>query len=272
VLFRSVAGTRIFDNNNTGNLGNLVINLGCRSAGLYHLNGELFDVLIFSALNDSTTRSQILSYLRNKNSLRSDTTSYTKLVVDGHSLANGYGTDAYNLWTPAKLIQYHLPQLATSTSVAVPGQTVIAMESDAAAQVDPLCDSSTVLVVWIGANDMSLTPASMATALATLQTYCEDRITNNSCKIVLCTQGPQAYGAGDFAAYEAVRHDWNDSIRAAVGAGWAHAIADIAADATIGVDGSNVDRPEYWSDTTHYNDIGYGIASEIIVDAIVTLG
>ena len=144
------------------------------------------------------------------------------------------------------------------------------MAADAAVEVDPLvsrADGPAVLVVWEGTNDLAYgtdPPLDAAQAYRHLAAYCRAR-REAGYEVVLLTVLPRA-GSETFSA---ARNELNARLRE----GWprfADALADVAADPSIGPSGAELDE-RYYRDTVHLTPEGYGIVAGYVARAVEPL-
>ncbi len=196
------------------------------------------------------------------------------IVFDGDSMTFGTGAGPVGLAGPSNATY---PRLAadgitgaTVYNFGVGGQTVLAMTTDAAAQIDVLYDSSrlSIVAVFGGTNDLVNGAASAATVYSRIVTYCQARRAAGW-KVVVGTILPRS-SANAGAAFEADRQTVNTSIRTNW-ATFADALADVGADATIGAAGAETNTA-YYSDAIHPTTLGYEIVASYFRTAFTALG
>lgn len=234
--------------------------LGMDPGDNYPIYGTLSEVLIYNRALTDAEMDQVYSYVKKKYAMPTPT---KQVIFDGDSLTTGY----------ACLNHANFPGQTWGLlgsdwkiySVAVAGQTLANMQSDAAAEIDPLYDaglSKNVLVCWEGLLDV-YGGADVATTLTRMETYCAARQAAGW-QVVVLTCLPSLYIS------EANRGALNTGIRNNYG-DWADALADIAADSRIGDAGDNDDATYYNnSDTnkTHMTQAGFAIVASIVKAAI----
>lgn len=187
------------------------------------------------------------------------------VVFDGCSLVFDSGLPAADMM-PDQTMGL-LPPGLEMVNLGVPGQTTGMMTADAAAEVDPLYSAGrdhNVLVVWEGTNDLAYgttRPLDAGQAYRHLAEYCRAR-RRAGFEVVLLTVLPREGSA----SFNAARSDLNERLRA----GWrdfADALADVAADPSIGRDGAELD-PAYYRDTVHLTAEGYRVVAGIVAGEV----
>lgn len=118
---------------------------------------------------------------------------------------------------------------------------------------------------WGGTNDAGLGGADPTTVYNNYVAFCQARRTKGY-KVVAVTALPR----GAVAQYETDRQAFNTSIRTNW-ATFADALADVGADATIGVAGAQNNLTNYQADAIHPTTVGYGFAEALITTASNTL-
>jgi len=190
------------------------------------------------------------------------------LVFDGCSLVDDAGV-ARDDGMPAQVIAL-LPADLDMKNLGVGGQTTQMMAADAATEVDPLYDAArpaNVLVAWEGTNDLILGAApsyDAPEAYRHLAAYCKAR-QRAGFQVVICTVLPR----GRSAAFYEARNALNAELRAHW-TSFADALADVAADKTIGAGGAEADK-RYYRDTVHLTAAGYAIVARVVADAVERL-
>lgn len=125
-------------------------------------------------------------------------------------------------------------------------------------------NDANILVVLIGTNDCAGgTPA--ATSNAALKSFCQARQATGWTVVVGTIP---AYSAS--FGTEAIRLAYNAEIRADW-ATFADGLADIGADARIGVTGTETDGTYFQGDQVHPNAAGAGVIAEIVLETLVRL-
>lgn len=186
------------------------------------------------------------------------------VVCDGDSRTLGLGTSlARNVPWPAQ-VDNTLSSPATVVNLGVGAQTVDAMNTDAATQVDALYSASytkNVVVCAGGINDcLTETAATIETRLST---YVADRQTAGF-DVVICTMPPASSVTG---GDETVRTTVNSWITA--GSSGADVVVDLAADSRLSDTG---DTTYFASDAIHFTTTGYGVWASLIKTGLASLG
>ena len=190
------------------------------------------------------------------------------VVFDGCSLVDDAGVMPED-GMPAQVMGL-LPGGLDMNNLGVGGQSTQMMAADAATEVDPLYDvgrPANILVCWEGTNDLvygSARPYDAWQAYRHLAAYCEAR-QRAGFRVVICTVLPR----GRSAAFYDARNALNAELRA----NWrsfADALADVAANKTIGADGAETDVT-YYRDTVHLTAAGYAIVAAVVADAVERL-
>jgi len=190
------------------------------------------------------------------------------VVFDGCSLVDDAGL-APEDGMPAQVMAL-LPAGLDMKNLGVGGQTTRMMAGDAAAQVDPLYAAArpaNILVCWEGTNDLILggAPPRMRSLVPRhLAAYCAAR-QRAGFRVVICTVLPR----GRSAAFYDARNALNAELRAHWRS-FADALADVAADKTIGADGAETDGT-YYRDTVHLTAPGYAIVAGVVAGAVERL-
>lgn len=196
------------------------------------------------------------------------------VMVDGNSLAVGYITsdDKVTMWTGAKAAGIGAEGFI---NVATSGLETLGMTSRAVGLVDSLLNPAVpskrrILMVWEITNDLANLAQTDTAAYANIKAYCQARKAAGW-RIILATCLPRT-AAGINTNFETYRLSVNTMINAnAISEGWADAIANIGADATIGVTGASNNTTYYLSDKTHLNSAGHNIASGYIASALTAI-
>jgi len=190
------------------------------------------------------------------------------VVFDGCSLVDDAGV-ARDAGMPAQVMAL-LPGGLGMKNLGVGGQTTQMMAADAGAEVDPLYATSrrcNILVCWEGTNDLILgtaPPYDTRQAYRHLAAYCKAR-QRAGFRVVICTVLPR----GRSAAFYDARNALNAELRAHWRS-FADALADVAANMTIGADGAETDAT-YYRDTVHLTAAGYAIVAREVAGAVERL-
>ena len=190
------------------------------------------------------------------------------VVFDGCSLVDDAGV-ARDAGMPAQVMAL-LPGGLDMKNLGVGGQTTQMMAADAGTEVDPLYATSrrcNILVCWEGTNDLILgtaPPYDARQAYRHLAAYCKAR-QRAGFRVVICTVLPR----GRLAAFYDARNALNAELRAHWRS-FADALADVAANMTIGADGAETDAT-YYRDTVHLTAAGYAIVAREVAGAVKRL-
>lgn len=170
----------------------------------------------------------------------------------------------------------------TQTNVAVAGQTVATMITNAASVVDTLYSvgaSRTTLVVWGGTNDLYF-GADAATTYSRIVSYCNARKAAGW-RVAVLTILPRTQ-SGIPAGFETERAALNALLRAdaptatayskiTTGASYADFLVDVADDSLIGDAGDELNTTYYSSDKVHLVNAGYAIIASYVKNALILL-
>lgn len=191
------------------------------------------------------------------------------LVFDGDSLTTGTSSIGGALSYPLQT-ETGLDPRTVSSYFGVGGQTIAAMESDAATQIDPLISATkqNVLCAWGGTNDLYY-GATAATTQTRIQTYCANRRAAGW-KVIVLTILPRS-DAGTPANFETDRLAVNTWLRANY-ATFADGLADVAADTRIGDSGDEASTVYYSGDLVHLSGVGYRVVARIVQATLAALG
>jgi hypothetical protein len=216
------------------------------------------------ALSDSEVRSAV-SFQQARASSSSITTSNASriLVTEGDSITGGFGYSYPYLFGP------NASPALYGVDYAVSGSGIPTLNARAA-QIDGIIPPNAtgrkfILSVLIGANDLSTGysgPGGTGVSgwLADLGTYLDARRAAGW-KVVLCTVLPQTA-----AGFNAARNTANTTLRTWVGT-HADALADFAADPTMGPDSAASDTSLY-ADGTHPTNAGQVILESVFRPAV----
>lgn len=187
------------------------------------------------------------------------------LVFDGNSLTSGTGATA-GFDYPSQAVT-GLKSLWNKYNYGVGGQTTTQMLSDVSTQVDTLYDIGNlenIVIPWEITNEL-YGGTSETDAYNNYVTYCQARRAAGF-KVVAVTVLPRS-NVGTPVGFEAARQAANTDIRN----NWttfADALADVAADTSIGDAGDELDTTYYNADKVHMNDAGYGVVAGYVATAI----
>lgn len=250
----------------TGNLGlSGALTIGRYTTDVQPFVGDISEILVYNRALTLEERRQVSNYLSTKYGGLYGTVS--RIIFDGNSLTAGTGSTAGN--TYPEQVMANFPG-RTYWNYGVAGQTTTQMDADAAAQIDilkrNLYTGQNIVIAWEITNEL-VAGVSATDAYNNFVTYCTNRRAAGF-KVIACTVLPRS--TANQEQFYADRLEVNTNIRANL-ASFADDIADFALDGRIGYDGAQ-NNPEYYSDTTHMTDAGYGVADEIVTDALNRLG
>lgn len=189
-----------------------------------------------------------------------DVTQPKLITFDGNSLT--VGTTPVHDSYPAQCLA-SLGAGYFGINFGVYGQNIDSMIADAASEIDPYLDFArpkNILVAWEGT--IVLASQSAAYAYAALKTYWAARRAAGW-KVVAVTILPAT------AVDNTKRAALNTLI--ASDPTLYDALADVAANHSIGDDGDNADLTYYVADGTHMTATGYGVVAGIVKTAILTI-
>jgi lysophospholipase L1-like esterase len=188
-----------------------------------------------------------------------------QVVFTGNSLSNtsdsGGATNRYPAQTMALLGNGF-----DVVNLAVGGQTTTIMNSQASTRVDPVCSDArlrNIIVPWEITNDLFF-GATKEAAYSAYVTYCTNRRARGF-KVVAVTVLPRS-DPGTPGDFEVSRAYCNSNI-VSNWATYADALADVAANTTIGETGDQTNAT-YYVDLVHMTNAGYGIVAGIVAPAI----
>lgn len=217
--------------------------------------------IVASDVTGASGWSQFLTDLQNYLSIGS---TRNLVICDGDSRTLGLGASlARSVPYPAQL-DNTLSNLATVINLGVGSQTVAAMNTDAATQVDTLYSASNTknVVVCAGGINDCLTETA-ATIETRLTSYVSGRQAAGF-DVAICTLPPAASITG---SDETVRTDVNAWITA--GSSGADVVVDLAADSRLSNTG---DTTYFASDAIHFTTTGYGVWASLVKAGLATLG
>lgn len=154
------------------------------------------------------------------------------------------------------------------TNVAVAGQTLADMQSDAATQVDTLrrfaLKTNTVVILG-GLNDMIGGTVDANTAFTRLTTYTNARRAAGF-RVVVCTELPASSAQAVTNNYLAARAAFNTLILN--NSSLFDAVVRLDTDPNIGVDGASDNTTYYQADKIHPNNTGKAIMAGLVAAAL----
>lgn len=187
------------------------------------------------------------------------------MVFDGCSLTNDTGlavADRYPSVVNAAITHPH-----SFYNSGIGGENIAEMAAGTASYVDPYYKSNrahNICIPWAGTIELGTDGWTAQEAYDAYVDYCEARRAVGW-QVVAVTALPRS----ESAAYYALRSTYNTLIRDNY-TDFADALADVAADTTIGEDGDETNET-YYRDKLHMTAAGYVIVAGIVQTAIETL-
>lgn len=227
--------------------------------------GSLRAFLLFDRALSLAEMRRVIQYLSTRYAVAGSNAPTRQFIFDGDSLTNGAISSPVD--SMAYPDQIALAGTYKTSNLGTSAQTITLMIADAATQVDPLRDTTMVkdvVIAWGGTNDMTNVPSNPTAAFNSLKSYCQARKTAGF-KVIVLTCLPR----GAVAQFETDRISFNSQIRADTS--FYDAIADVGANATIGVAGSQTNATYYNADQLHLTSAGYLIVAGLVQTAIGTL-
>lgn len=227
----------------------------------------------FADNNGSTLKLTAVNFADVANNLVTPTEnpSQIRIVCDGNSMTYGTGTTTLLKAYPKQLIRSinDIVNYEAAHNIGIAGQTtpqIITAYPNRAALCFDTSKSKNIYVPWECTNDLFF-GASAATAYSNYVTLC-GLARDTGYKVVAVTVLPRS-NSGTPGTFEADRQTVNTNIRNNW-ASFADALADVAANTTIG-DAGDETNATYYSDLVHMTDAGYLIVADIIKTAILTI-
>lgn len=225
--------------------------------------GDVLRLLYFSAPLSIADKEAVLAYLAGQ--YGRGVVSH-QVICDGDSITAGYSSNT-SPW-PAQL-ESLMGGDWRHQNLGVVAQTIVSMASDATTQVNVMFNpnlSSNIVCAFGGTNDLFF-GATVATLQTNYQNYCAAR-QSAGFEVVAFTILPRSEG-GVPGTFEADRQTFNTWLRANY-ATFADALADVAADTTIGDSGDELNTT-YYQDRVHPTNAGAAIIAGIAQTAIAGL-
>jgi hypothetical protein len=190
------------------------------------------------------------------------------IVFDGDSICQGQNS------TSRPFHQVAMESVGLSLwncwNTAKGGQTLQNIISGAAANVDPLYNSSltsnkNIIVISCLANSCNTNLRTPTDIQNDIISYCASRRSAGFGKIVMQT----CHDRNDtvLSNFQSNRASVNTWIRDNVGSGYYDAVADVGADSSMG-DVGDADNTTYFVDKVHPNDTGHGVIAGYIATAL----
>lgn len=185
------------------------------------------------------------------------------LDFEGDSITAGLGL-ATSDYYPTQLDALLCGGACTVENYGVPNRFIADLNG---ATIDARYDAgndANILVVLIGTNDCAAGTAA-ATSNAALKAFCQARQATGWTVVV----GTIPAYSSSFGT-EAIRLAYNAEIRADW-ATFADGLADIGADARVGVTGAEMSSTYFQADQVHPKAAGAAVLAELVRDALLTL-
>jgi hypothetical protein len=244
--------------------------VGKDGAGAVFYKGDVAEVLMWSRVLTAAERMQVEAYLRDKYAVEARPPAREDVVVyAGNSHWTSYllTADANSTTNQAeKLITF--PHKQANLGIGnwtTPQMTSVTSYLNYTNSYFDAARRANVLVVWEGTNDIVVNGANATTAYNNLVSYCQARQAEGW-KVVIVTILPREQNS----THNTARATVNTNIRTNW-ATFANALADVAANTTIGDDGDETNATNYDADQTHLNATGAAIAAGIIAPAVQSL-
>jgi len=215
-------------------------------------------ILVSGSTPSDTTDAAVAAYFERKWGM-----TRPRLMVDGNSLSSG-GTSlpVADVW-PTILA----PEIADWDVVnwAVQGQNITSMASDAAMEFgrQPIpTRAKNVLVAWEGPNQISSGASANGTAAAAaMKSYCQARQAEGYYVICATMLPANVVSEANYNAFNTALRD--------TPASYCNALVDLAANATIGVWGSQTNLTYYNADALHLTAAGQLIVKDLFKAAVL---
>lgn len=245
----------------TNALQGLVLGAYQPKDGLF-FDGDVSDVLLYNRMLALGELEAIEYVLATKNGL-----TYRQIVCDGDSRTAGNNVAVYYDY-PSQM-QRQLGIVVRMLNTGIGGYPVSSIILEAPVRIDPIRfgQSNDTVVIFGGINDIILSGRSAAQVYADLVTYWAARRAAGW-KIVACTEIDANSAQAISADWRTKRAELNVLIKS--DPSLYDALADLAVDARIGVDGA-ADTAYFVSDKVHPSATGNTAMAELIGAAILTI-
>jgi lysophospholipase L1-like esterase len=243
--------------------------LGGNYGGGNLLTGKIASVIITRGADTARQRSEMLAYLGAYYGITVDSGAKRLVICDGDSLTAGTGSTAGQTY-PVQLIAA-LGSGYEAINDGTGGHTVVQM----LASVAPLDEyiavtrPRTYYVGWGGGNDIYTSGTDAGALFANYVALLRGRRVSGA-KVVACTQLPRSIVSTP-SYYERQRLAFNAMVRSQ----WrtfADALADMGANTTIGLAGSEMNTTYFDPDRVHMTNAGYAIVAGLVQTAILSIG
>lgn len=242
--------------------------LGGNNGGGNLLTGKIASVVITRGADTPRQRAEMVKYLGTYYGITVDSGAKRLVICDGDSLTAGTGSTGGNTY-PAQMIAA-LGSGYEAINDGTGGHTVVQMLA-AVASLDEyiaVTRPRVYYVGWGGGNDIYTSGTDAGALFSLYVDLCRGRRVSGA-KVVACTQLPRSIVSTP-AYYERQRLAFNAMVRAQ----WrtfADALADMGADATIGLAGSEMNTTYYDPDRVHMTNAGYAVVEGIVRAALLSI-
>ena len=243
--------------------------LGGNYGGGNLLTGKIASVVITRGADTARQRAEMISYLGTYYGITVDSGAKRLVICDGDSLTAGTGSTAGQTY-PVQMIAA-LGSSYEALNDGTGGHTVVNMLAGAAALDEYIAVTRprVYYVGWGGTNDIYTSGTDAGALFANYVALLRGRRVSGA-KVVACTLLPRtntstpSYQERQRLAFNAmVRSQWRT---------FADALADMGADATIGLAGSEMNGTYYDTDRVHMVNAGYAIVAGLVTAAIQSIG
>lgn len=193
-----------------------------------------------------------------------------KIVFEGDSLTSGTGSTGGNTYPVQAAALLTGPRFGVT--IATAGHTLTNMIADLPGQIIPAITSGypyVAVVVWGGTNDLYAGDEA-ATVMTRYSDLCTSIRAAGADKIIVGTVLPRS-DVGVAAGFETQRQSFNTTLRSTY-SNFADALADVAANTTIGDAGDELNITYYNVDQVHMTNTGYGLVASIFAASLTALG
>jgi len=221
--------------------------------------GDVTDLLLYDRVLTEQELQTIEYVLATKNGL-----TYRQIICDGDSRTAGSGASVYYDYPSA--LQRSLGIVVRMRNFGIGGYPVSSMLLEAPIRIDPLrFKPDDVVVVFGGINDI-LAAHTPSQVYADLKAYWAARRAAGW-RVVACTEIDANSALAIAASWRTHRATLNTLIKS--DSSLYDALADLAADTNIGVDGA-ADTAYFDNDKVHLSDSGYAVMAGLIKTAILS--
>ena len=229
---------------------------------------EFAHLLLYNVVLTDQEHAQIAQWLIERHNVPLQFPKY-KIVCDGNSLINGYGTTSNHCIDDAMVALGYTS--FDYKNFGSPGFKTTDLQSRFDSLITPEYDSKKALnvyVVWELTNHLLSGATTPTIAYNSLKALCQSAQAAGFTKIIVATCLPRD-DAGLRAGFEADRLTVNTNIRTnAISEGWATHVADVGGDATIATNQASADNTTYYSDKVHLTDAGHTVCKTYFQTAL----